>query len=172
MRALGTRLMEGFMNNTAVYPGTFDPITFGHIDLIERAARIFDRVIVAIAANQNKKPCFTLEERIELASEVLSKYKNVEVKGFDALLINFMREQNAKIILRGMRVVSDFDYEFQLAGMNRAMAPDIESIFLMPAERYTYISSSFVREIALLKGDVGQFVPEIVADALIKKVGR
>lgn len=158
------------MNNTAVYPGTFDPITFGHIDLIERAARIFDRVIVAIAANHNKKPCFTLEERIALASEVLSKYKNVEVKGFSALLINFMREQNAKIILRGMRVVSDFDYEFQLAGMNRSMAPDIESIFLMPAERYTYISSSFVREIALLKGDVSQFVPKVVAEALIEKV--
>lgn len=160
------------MNNTAVYPGTFDPITLGHIDLIERAARIFDRIIVAIAANNNKKPCFTLEERIALASDVLSKYKNVEVKGFDALLISFMREQQAKIILRGMRVVSDFDYEFQLAGMNRNMAPDIESIFLMPAERYTYISSSFVREIAFLKGDVSQFVPKIVAEALIEKVGQ
>ncbi len=160
------------MNNTAVYPGTFDPITFGHIDLIERAARIFDRIVVAIAANNNKKPCFTLDERIVLAREVLAKYTNVEVKGFDALLISFMREQHAKIILRGMRVVSDFDYEFQLAGMNRNMAPDIESIFLMPAERYTYISSSFVREIALLKGDVSQFVPKIVAEALIKKVGQ
>jgi pantetheine-phosphate adenylyltransferase len=160
------------MNNTAIYPGTFDPITLGHIDLIERAARIFDRIIVAIAANNNKKPCFTLEERIALASDVLSKYKNVEVKGFDALLITFMREQKAKIILRGMRVVSDFDYEFQLAGMNRNMAPDIESIFLMPAERYTYISSSFVREIAFLKGDVSQFVPKVVSEALIEKVGR
>ncbi len=159
------------MNNTAVYPGTFDPITFGHMDLIERAARVFDRVIVAIAASNNKKPCFTLDERVALASNVLAKYKNVEVKGFDALLITFMREQQAKIILRGMRAVSDFDYEFQLAGMNRHMAPDIESIFLMPAEKYTYISASFVREIAFLKGDVSQFVPKIVVDALAKKVG-
>src|SRR3990167_5159135 len=158
------------MNNTAVYPGTFDPITFGHIDLIERAARIFDRIIVAIASSHNKKPCFGLEERIALASDVLAKYKNVEVKGFDALLINFMREQNAKIILRGIRAVSDFDYEFQLAGMNRHMASDIESIFLMPAEKYTYISSSFVREIAMLKGDVSQFVPEKVVQALRHKV--
>src|SRR5204863_1691858 len=146
-------------------------ITFGPIDLIERAVRIFDHIIVAIAANHNKKPCFTLEERIILANDVLSKYKNAEVKGFDALLINFMREQKAKIILRGLRVVSDFDYEFQLAGMNRNMAPDIESIFLMPAERFTYISSSFVREIAFLKGDVSQFVPPVVVDALNKKVG-
>lgn len=160
------------MNKIAVYPGTFDPITFGHIDLIERAARIFERVIVAIAANNNKKPLFTLEERIALASDVLSKYKNVEIKGFNALLITFMRDEKATIILRGMRVVSDFDYEFQLAGMNRHMAPDIESIFLMPAENYTYISSSFVREIAFLKGDVKQFVPKVVADALVEKVGR
>lgn len=160
------------MNNTAVYPGTFDPITFGHIDLIERASRIFDRIIVAIAANHNKKPCFTLAERIAFVMDVLAKYKNVEVQGFDVLLITFMREQKAQIILRGMRVVSDFDYEFQLAGMNRNMAPDIESIFLMPAERYTYISSSFVREIAFLKGDVSQFVPKVVAEALLKKVER
>jgi pantetheine-phosphate adenylyltransferase len=158
------------MNKIAVYPGTFDPITFGHIDLIERAARIFDGIIVAIAANNNKKPCFTLAERIELAKDVLSKHKNVEVMGFDALLITFMREQKANIILRGMRVVSDFDYEFQLAGMNRSMAPDIESLFLMPAENYTYISSSFVREIAFLKGDVSQFVPKIVAEAFTKKM--
>lgn len=160
------------MNNTAVYPGTFDPITLGHIDLIERAARLFDRIIVAIAANKNKNPCFSLEERIELASEVLKKYKNVEVMGFDKLLINFMREQKATIILRGMRVVSDFDYEFQLAGMNRHLAPDIESIFLMPAENYTYISSSFVREIAFLNGDVSQFVPKTVVAALNKKLSK
>lgn len=159
------------MNNTAVYPGTFDPITFGHIDLIERAARVFDGVIVAIAANTNKKPCFTLEERITLAREVLAKYNNVEIIGFHDLLIAFMRQQKATVILRGIRAVSDFDYEFQMAGMNRNMAPDIESIFMMPAEKYTYISSSFVREIAFLKGDVSQFVPKVIAEAITKKMG-
>lgn len=163
--------VEGLtMKNTVVYPGTFDPITFGHIDLIDRAAKIFDRIIVAIAANMNKKPFFPLDERIQLAENVLKKYKNVEILGFEDLLIKFMRKQKANIILRGMRVVSDFDYEFQLAGMNRHMAPDIESLFLMPAENYTYISSSFVREIAILKGDVSQFVPKIVVSALKKKL--
>jgi pantetheine-phosphate adenylyltransferase len=157
------------MKNIAVYPGTFDPITFGHIDLIERAARIFDQVIVAIAANKNKKPCFTLEERLAFGSEVLKKYPNVNVLGFDILLIDFMRQQDARIILRGIRAVSDFDYEFQLAGMNRHLAPDIESLFLMPAENYTYISSSFVREIAFLGGNVSQFVPEIIVNALKQK---
>ncbi|HEX2549607.1 MAG TPA: pantetheine-phosphate adenylyltransferase, partial [Gammaproteobacteria bacterium] len=119
------------MKKIAVYPGTFDPITFGHVDLIERGAKVFDQIIVAIAANKNKTPCFSLEERMALASEVLEKQTNVVVAGFENLLIDFMRQQNAKIILRGMRVVSDFDYEFQLAGMNRHLAPDIESIFLM-----------------------------------------
>ncbi len=159
------------MNNTAVYPGTFDPITFGHIDLIERAAKIFDNVIVAIAANKNKQPFLTLEERISLADGVLKKHSNVSVTGFDNLLMQFMKEQNSKIILRGLRVVSDFDYEFQLAGMNRKLDSDVESIFLMPAENYTYISSSFVREIAQLKGDVSQFVPKNVVEALHKKLG-
>jgi len=159
------------MNNTAVYPGTFDPITLGHIDLIERASRIFDNIIVAIAANKNKQPLFSLEERISLAAEVLGKHKNVTVKGFDNLLMQFMKQQNSKIILRGLRVVSDFDYEFQLAGMNRKLDQDVESIFLMPAENYTYISSSFVREIAVLKGDVSQFVPDVVVKALNKKLG-
>jgi len=160
------------MNNIAVYPGTFDPITFGHIDLIERAARIFKDIIVAIAANKNKKPCFSLNERIDYASHVLKKYPNVKVMGFEMLLIDFMRQQNATIILRGLRVVSDFDYEFQLAGMNRHLAPDIESLFLMPAENYTYISSSFVREIASLGGNVSQFVPDIIANALKQKMNE
>lgn len=157
-------------NNIAVYPGTFDPITLGHVDLIERAGRIFDRIIVAIAANIGKNPFFSLNERIALAAEALKKYNNVEVLGFEELLINFMRKHDANIILRGMRVVSDFDYEFQLAGMNRHLASDIESIFLMPAESYTYISSSFVREIAFLKGDVSQFVPKNVTAALKEKL--
>lgn len=160
------------MKNIVVYPGTFDPITFGHIDLIERAARIFETVIVAIASNENKKPVFTLDERVDLAREVLSAQKNVSVVGFETLLTNFMRERGANIILRGLRVVSDFDYEFQLAGMNRHLAPDIESVFLMPAENYTYISSSFVREIASLGGDVKQFVPTTVVNALKKKMQK
>jgi len=157
------------MNITAVYPGTFDPITFGHIDLVDRASRIFDHVVVAIAANTNKNPFFSLEERLAIGQDVLKKKSNVTVEGFDNLLIDFMRQQKATVILRGMRVVSDFDYEFQLAGMNRHLAPDIESIFLMPAEKYTYISSSFVREIAMLGGNVTQFVPEPVVLAFQKK---
>jgi pantetheine-phosphate adenylyltransferase len=160
------------MKNIAVYPGTFDPITFGHVDLVERAARIFDQVIVAVAANKNKKPCFNLQERIGFASDILSKCPNVKVLGFENLLIDFMRVHHATIIIRGLRVVSDFDYEFQLAGMNRHLASDIESMFLMPAENYTYISSSFVREIAFLGGDVAQFVPETVAKALKQKMSE
>ncbi len=157
------------MKNKVVYPGTFDPITFGHIDLVGRAANIFDHVIVAIATNVNKQPFFSLEERIQLASQVLTQHKNVEIIGFKTLLMDFMREHQANIILRGLRAVSDFDYEFQLAGMNRQLDPKVESMFLMPAENYTYISSSFVREIAQLKGDVSKFVPDVVVKALMKK---
>lgn len=157
---------------TVVYPGTFDPITFGHKDLIERSIRIFDQMIVAIAASPKKTPFFSLEERVDLARQVLADYPNVKVMGFNSLLTEFMREQKANIILRGLRVVSDFDYEFQLTGMNRHMAPDIETIFLMPAENYTYISSSFVREIASLGGNVSQFVPSIVVEAFRKKMSQ
>lgn len=160
------------MKNIAVYPGTFDPITYGHLDLIERAARMFDQVIVAIAVNTNKKPLFTLEERVELANQALNKHKNVEVAGFDNLLTKFMQARGANIILRGLRAVSDFDYEFQLAGMNRQLAPNIESLFLMPGEKYSYVSASFVREIASLGGDVKQFVPENVEKALSAKYDR
>jgi pantetheine-phosphate adenylyltransferase len=157
------------MKNKVVYPGTFDPITYGHMDLIDRASRLFDHVIVAIATNTNKRPFFSIEERIDLAKKVLTKYTNVEVVGFKNLLMTFMRERQANIILRGLRAVSDFDYEFQLAGMNRQLDPGVESLFLMPAENYTYISSSFVREIAQLNGDVSKFVPELVVKALTKK---
>jgi pantetheine-phosphate adenylyltransferase len=160
------------MKNTAVYPGTFDPITYGHVDLVERAARMFSRVIVAVAANKNKMPFFSLEERIDLASQALKKSNNIEVIGFEILLIDFMRQQQANIIVRGLRVVSDFDYEFQLAGMNRHLASDIESLFLMPAENYTYLSARFVREIATLGGDVSSFVPEVVTTAFKKKLAR
>ncbi len=157
------------MHNIAVYPGTFDPITFGHIDIVERAARLFDKVIIAIAANKNKSPCFSLEKRVELAASHFEKQLNVSVMGFENLLIDFMYQHHANIILRGIRAVSDFDYEFQLASMNRQLAADIESVFLMPAENFTYISSSLIREIAALGGDVASFVPENVAAALKEK---
>lgn len=157
------------MKNIAIYPGTFDPITFGHIDLIDRGAHMFDQVIVAVAANVKKQPLFSLEERVALAEKVLEKHANVKVLGFETLLTDFAHQHKANIILRGLRAVSDFDYEFQLAGMNRRLAPRIESLFLMPAENYTYLSSSFVREIASLSGDVKPFVPEVVVDALSQK---
>lgn len=154
------------MKNIAIYPGTFDPITFGHIDLIERASNMFDRVIVAIASNPRKQPLFSMEERVQLGKEVLSHNKKVEILGFENLLTDFAEFHQANIILRGLRAVSDFDYEFQLAGMNRNLAPKIETLFLMPAENYTFVSSSFVREIASLKGNVSQFVPKNVVTAL------
>ncbi len=152
-----------------VYPGTFDPITNGHIDLVERACRLFDQVVVAIAASTRKNPLFTMDERVVLAKETLSHLPNVEVMGFDILLVEFVRQQKAQAVLRGLRAVSDFEYEFQLANMNRALAPTMESIFLTPAEHLSYISSSIVREIAFLNGDVSQFVAKPVEAALKKK---
>lgn len=149
----------------AVYPGTFDPITNGHADLIQRAARLFDRVVVAIAANPGKQPTFGLDDRIRLASLVLKGLDNVEVTGFDSLLVHFVQSRSAQVILRGLRAVSDFDYEFQLAGMNRRLDADIETVFLTPAEQYAFISSSLVREIAALGGDVSEFVhPQVRAE--------
>jgi pantetheine-phosphate adenylyltransferase len=150
----------------AIYPGTFDPITNGHSDLIQRAARIFDRVIVAIAANPKKAPLFTLAERIVLVEGTLGKLTNVEVCGFDSLLADFAAEHRANVILRGLRAVSDFEYEFQLAGMNRRLAPAVETMFLTPAETYTFLSSSLVKEVAELGGDVSAFVDEKVMAAL------
>jgi pantetheine-phosphate adenylyltransferase len=153
------------MPNIAIYPGTFDPITHGHTDLIQRACRLFDRVIVAVAAKPGKSPLFSLDERLALANIVLAEQGNVEVCGFEGLLVEFARQKGAKAILRGLRAVSDFDYEFQLAGMNRKLAADIETLFLTPAEQYANISSSLVREIAALGGDVSPFVhKEIVAE--------
>lgn len=151
---------------TAVYPGTFDPITNGHSDLIQRATRMFDRVIVAVAASPTKAPSFSLEERVSLAQAALAGVARVEVCGFDSLLVDFVRERGAQVILRGLRAVSDFEFEFQLAGMNRKLAPTIESVFMMPAEQYTYLSSSVVREIAGLKGNVSEFVHPEVEKAL------
>jgi pantetheine-phosphate adenylyltransferase len=155
---------------TIVYPGTFDPITNGHIDLVERASRLFDKVVIGIASSQRKSPLFTIEERIELASECLLHMPNVEIHGFDCLLVNFVNDHNADAIMRGLRAVSDFEYEFQLANMNRALSPEIESIFLTPSEKFSYISSSLVREISSLKGDVSQFVPSNVAKALAARL--
>jgi pantetheine-phosphate adenylyltransferase len=156
---------------TAVYPGTFDPITNGHTDLVERAARQFDRVVVAIHRSTPKQPAFNWEERIKLASQVLEGHENVTVEGFDGLLVDFVREQSAQVILRGLRAVSDFEYEFQLASMNRQLAPDIETLFMTPAEHYTYVSSSLVREIAELGGDITPFVHKDVVAALAKRLG-
>jgi len=157
-------------NITVVYPGTFDPITNGHIDLVDRAARLFDKVIVAVAANPTKKPTFNLEERVSLAREVLSHLPNVEVTGFDTLLVEFVEQVGAEVILRGLRAVSDFEYEFQLAGMNRRLAPKVETMFLTPAEQYAFISSTLVREVAMLGGDVSPFVHEVVIAALRDKI--
>lgn len=155
----------------AVYPGTFDPITNGHTDLIERASRLFDKVIVAIAANPSKKPAFTLDERVKMAKTVTAHLSNVSIVGFDSLLVHFVRDNDAQVILRGLRAVSDFDYEFQLAGMNRRLDRDIETIFLTPAEKYAYISSSLVREIAALGGDVSEFVHRQVMTELQARLG-
>lgn len=153
----------------AVYPGTFDPITNGHIDLVSRAAPLFDRVIVAIADSQTKGPSFDLDERIALAREALSGIPNVEVRGFATLLASFVNEIGAGVILRGLRAVSDFEYEFQLASMNRHLIPDAETLFLTPAEQYSFISSSLVREIARLGGDVSGFVHPVVQQALRRR---
>ena len=155
--------------NTAVYPGTFDPLTRGHEDLVRRAANLFDRVVLAIAESQRKQPWFTLEERIDMARDVLGVYPNVEVRGFDTLLIDFVHGIGANIVLRGLRAVSDFEYEFQMAGMNRKLHPEIETVFMTPAEQYTFISATMVREIASFGGDVSPFVHPQVMARLAKK---
>jgi pantetheine-phosphate adenylyltransferase len=152
-----------------VYPGTFDPFTRGHEDLVRRASRIFDRVVVAVAASSGKGPFFTLDERIEMALEVLRPYPNVEVHGFDTLLMDFVHAQGARIILRGLRAVSDFEYEFQMAGMNRKLYPDVETLFLTPDENYMFVSATIVREIARFGGDVSKFVQPAVAARLSAK---
>jgi len=154
-----------------VYPGTFDPITNGHIDLVERACKLFDEVIVAIASSEKKGPLFTLEERVDITQQVLSHLDNVEVCGFNVLLADFVAEKKAHGVLRGLRAVSDFEYEFQLANMNRALRPEMESLFLTPSEHLSYISSSLVREIAALGGDVSKFVHPLVQAGLNQKFG-
>ena len=157
------------MHISAIYPGTFDPITNGHLDLISRASKLYHKVIVGVAVNRNKTPLFSLNERVELVKAVTAEFSNVLVIGFDNLLVECAQQQGADVILRGLRAVSDFEYEFQLAGMNRRLAPDLETVFLTPAEQYEFISSSMIREIAQLNGDVSCFVPDLVHQSLINK---
>jgi pantetheine-phosphate adenylyltransferase len=157
------------MQIIAIYPGTFDPITNGHLDIIARASKLYDKVIVAVAVNRGKTPLFSLNERVELIGLVISEFTNVAVIGFDNLLVECAKQQGATVILRGLRAVSDFEYEFQLAGMNRRLAPELETVFLTPAEQYEFISSTMIREIAQLKGDVSCFVPDAVHQRLIEK---
>ena len=159
------------MKRNAVYPGTFDPITTGHQDLVRRAASIFDRVVVAIAANPNKTPMFSLEKRVELAARVLVDEPNVQVLGYSGLTVEFARAHDLTVVIRGLRAVSDFEFEFQLANMSRHLSREIETVFLTPQEQYTFISSTLVREIAVLGGDVSEFVHPIVA-AELKKQSR
>jgi pantetheine-phosphate adenylyltransferase len=154
------------MPKIAIYPGTFDPITNGHLDLIQRASKLFDKVIVAVAQSRGKDPLFAADQRVELAKEVVQRIANVEVCGFSGLLVDLAKCKQSKILLRGLRAVSDFEYEFQLANMNRRLDPEIESVFLTPSEQYSFISSSLIREIAALNGDVSQFVPVEVQKAL------
>jgi pantetheine-phosphate adenylyltransferase len=153
----------------AVYPGTFDPLTRGHEDLVRRAATLFDTVVLAIADSKAKRPFFTLDERLTMAREVLAGIKNVQVVGFSGLLTDFVRKQGARVVLRGLRAVSDFEYEFQLAGMNRNLYPEMETVFLTPSEQHMFISATLVREIATLGGDVSEFVHPTVAKRLKEK---
>ncbi|MEI8209265.1 MAG: pantetheine-phosphate adenylyltransferase [Methylococcales bacterium] len=157
------------MQINAIYPGTFDPITNGHLDIIARASKLYSKVIVAVAVNRGKTPLFTLEERVQMVESVTTEFTNIQVIGFDNLLVDCAKQQNATVILRGLRAVTDFEYEFQLAGMNRKLAPQLETMFLTPAEQYEFISSTMIREIAQLKGDVSCFVPVVVHQRLIKK---
>jgi pantetheine-phosphate adenylyltransferase len=157
-------------NGIAIYPGTFDPFTRGHEDLVRRAARLFAHVVVGIAESHSKRPIFPLDERVEMARTLTHDLPNVKVIGFDGLLMDFLRERNARVILRGLRAVSDFEYEFQMAGMNRSLHPDIETLFLTPGEQYMFISATMVREIASLGGDVSKFVHPLVAERLAEKM--
>lgn len=150
----------------AIYPGTFDPMTRGHEDLVRRAARLFEKVVLAIAESPSKRPTFDLAERVDIAREVLADVPNVEIVGFNTLLMNFVHERGAKVIVRGLRAVSDFEYEFQMAGMNRSLYPEVETVFLTPGEQYMFISATMVREIARLGGDVSKFVHPCVEKRL------
>ncbi len=156
---------------TAIYPGTFDPMTLGHEDLVRRASRLFERLVIAVAAGHHKHTMFTLDERLEIATELAAKHPNAEVVPFSGLLRDFVVAQNGKVVVRGLRAMSDFDYEFQMAGMNRQLMPDVETVFLTPSDQYQFISGTFVREIASLGGDVSKFVSGSVLGRLQKRVG-
>jgi len=156
--------------NKAVYPGTFDPMTHGHEDLARRAARIFDHVVLAVADSKTKRPMFTLDERIDIARTVLSDVPNISVVGFSGLLMQFVQQQQARVVVRGVRAVSDFDYEFQLAGMNRKMHPEFETVFMTPGEEYMFVSATLVREISTMGGDISMFVSPLVAARLQEKI--
>jgi pantetheine-phosphate adenylyltransferase len=157
------------MSVVAIYPGTFDPLTNGHIDIIERGARLFDRIIVGMLVNMDKSPLFTLAERVDIAREVFASYANVEVDTFDGLLVDYAERRQARVIVRGLRAISDFEFEMQMALMNRRLRPDVETVFMMPAEPYTYVSSRLVKEVVALGGSVKGLVPSIVERRLREK---
>jgi pantetheine-phosphate adenylyltransferase len=157
--------------NGALYPGTFDPFTFGHLDVVRRALRIFDRLIILVAANPSKAPMFTIEERLEMAREVISDNAHVQIQGFDGLLVDAARALDVKTIIRGLRAMTDFEYEFEMALMNRGLDSDFESVFLMPSQEYIFLRSSLVKEVATLGGDVSALVPTVVAQRLYAKLG-
>jgi len=161
--------MRGYEMKVAIYPGSFDPITYGHLDILERALNLFDKVVIAVATNSSKNPLFTEEERLLLIRNTVRKYENVEVDSFQGLLVDYVRRRKAIAVVRGLRAMTDFEYELQLALMNRKLDENMETIFLMPNEKYTYLSSNVVREIARLGGDVSKFVPSVVQKALRKK---
>ena len=154
---------------TAIYPGTFDPVTNGHLDIIERASKLFDKVIITIAVNSSKKPLFSKDERLDMIKNVTKKFKNVSVDVFDGLLVSYAKKKKASVIIRGLRAISDFDYEFQIALTNRKLEPEVNTIFLMPSEKYSFLNSSLVRELASFKADVKQFVPDYVFKKLKEK---
>lgn len=160
------------MKTRAIYPGTFDPITCGHIDILERAAKMFDYILLAIADSSRKNPMFTLDERVALAQKVCTHIPNVEVVGFSELMANFAKKQNANVLIRGVRSVADFEYEWQLANMNRHFASELESVFLLPSQNLSFVSSSLIKDVALHDGDVSPFLPEPVAQAMLKKLGK
>lgn len=160
------------MNGSAIYPGTFDPLTLGHVDLVSRAAKIFDRVILAVSVSTHKTPLFSLKERLDMAKQMAASFDNVEVDSFGGLLVDYAHRKGATVLIRGLRAFSDFDYEFQMALTNRKIAPDIETLFLMPNETCSYLSSSMVREIAVHQGDISKFVPPFVHTAMKKKIKR